>query len=127
MLRIRDVYPESEFSISDLGSKKIPDPVPHKKNSFQALGNMIRDIIPDPNPDFFPHTGSRIQGSKRQGTGSRIRNTGIFKAEYCCTSVTRSKNYAHHLTLRDPILNLFHKFIESKKVFVFSLRFRFKK
>ncbi len=37
------------------------------KNCSQALGNMIRMVIPDPDPRswFFTHHGSRIQGSKR--------------------------------------------------------------
>ncbi len=40
------------------------------KKLFKALGNTIRDVIPDPNLDFYP---SRIQGSKRPYPGSRIR------------------------------------------------------
>ncbi len=69
MLRIRDVYPgppDPNFSILDPGSKRfrIPDPDPHKrikvfltqKNSFYAIGNMIRDVCTSQTPDldFLP-------------------------------------------------------------------------
>jgi hypothetical protein len=63
--------------IPDPGSrvKKITDPVPHYK-----IVSIIVSIIPDPNPDFFPHLGCR--GQKGTGSWIRIHNTGIFKAEY---------------------------------------------
>jgi hypothetical protein len=53
-MRIRDVYPGSEFFRTGSRAKKIPDP--HKK-----IGMLI------PDPDFF-HPGCR--GQKSAGSGS---------------------------------------------------------
>ncbi len=36
-----------------------------------GCSSRIRILIPDPDPDFFTHPGSQLQGQK--GTGSRIR------------------------------------------------------
>jgi hypothetical protein len=86
VLRNRDVYPGSRIlnflsRIPDL--KKIPDPEAgsssknlstfNPKNCFLALGNMIRDVIPDPDLDFLSIKDPGSRGQK--GTGSRIRNT----------------------------------------------------
>jgi WD40 repeat protein len=59
------------FFFPDPGSEDSQIPDPHSQQRikyfnpnicFQALGNMIRDFIPDPDLDFYP---SRIQGSKK--------------------------------------------------------------
>jgi hypothetical protein len=57
--------PGSKFFIPDPG-QKVPGSgsasknliIFNPKNCFQALRNMIRDVHPDPGPDFFP---SRVQ------------------------------------------------------------------
>ena len=77
VLRIRDVYPGSDFFPSRIPTVSILDPGSVKKNliiltskkqkkGFYAIKNMIRVVLPIPDP------GSRGQ----KGTGSRIRNTG---------------------------------------------------
>ncbi len=54
-----------------------------QKNCFLALGNMIRVVIPDPDPDFLPIpdlgvkkcTGSQIRGAvTRLGSNHKIPN-----------------------------------------------------
>jgi hypothetical protein len=63
VLRIRDAYLGSEFSIPDPRSKRFRIRIHNKdvkyfnpKNCFIALGNMIRDVqfIPDTDLDFLP-------------------------------------------------------------------------
>jgi hypothetical protein len=70
-LRCLSWIPDPNFSIPDPGSrvKKIPDPgsgpasknlsIFNPKNCSQALGNMFRDFIPDPNLDFLPILDSK--------------------------------------------------------------------
>jgi hypothetical protein len=53
-LRIRDFYPDPNFSIPDLGSKVETIPDPHQRTDVM--------FIPDPELFFYP---SRIQGSKK--------------------------------------------------------------
>ncbi len=75
MLRIRDVFPGSEFSISDPGSKRfrILNPAPHKRIEVfltqklvsKALGNMIRDVHLGSRMGILNFYPSWIQGSKR--------------------------------------------------------------
>jgi hypothetical protein len=79
VLRIRDVYPGSDFfqcrirlfSIPNPGSELFPSRVPdrHQKIVFYSSRKYdpgCSSRIPDPDPDFFPipDPGSQIQGSK---------------------------------------------------------------
>jgi hypothetical protein len=54
------------------------------KNCFQALGNMIRDVYPGPDLDFYPSRISDPGVKKATDQGSRIHNTcwGRFNAEF---------------------------------------------
>ncbi len=65
MLRIRDVYPGSEFSTSRMRIKDLR--YFHPKKWFLAKLSEIWSglFIPDPGSGFLTHPGSRIQGSKR--------------------------------------------------------------
>jgi hypothetical protein len=75
VLRIREVYPGSEFFLSRIQGQRIriPDSDPHQritviltqKKISKLSENMIRDVHPGSGSWFFTHTGSRIQGSKR--------------------------------------------------------------
>ncbi len=84
MLRIRDVYTDSRVRClkdPEPGSASHNISIFNPKNCFQALGNMIRDVHPDPGPDFFsiPGPDPGPQGKKTQKApdpGSRIRKTG---------------------------------------------------
>jgi hypothetical protein len=76
VLWIRNVIPDSNFSIPDLGSKRfrIPEPDPRQriyevpifnpKNCFKARKNDLGCSSPYQDPDFFPildpGLGSRI-------------------------------------------------------------------
>ncbi len=68
-----------QLGISLLRVKKITDPVPHQK-IVSKHWKYDPGYYPGSDTGCFSHPGSRFQESK--GTGSRIRNTGIFKAEY---------------------------------------------
>ncbi len=77
MLRIRDVYPGSQVQIlssriqgqKDSGSRiriRIKNlSIFNPKNTFSALGNMIRDVHPGSRIRILIFYPSRIQGSKR--------------------------------------------------------------
>ncbi len=87
MLRIRDVYPGSDFFHP--GSEFFPSRIRIKEFKYfypkkwflsSALGNMIRDVHHGSGSWPFKHPGSR----GRKGTGFRIRNTagiGIYSTE----------------------------------------------
>jgi hypothetical protein len=88
VLRIRDVYPGSDFFPSRIRTVSIQDPGSASKNlsiltqkkwflSSRKYDPGCSSRIPDPDADFYP---SRIQGSKRHripdpGSRIRIRNT----------------------------------------------------
>ncbi len=84
MLRIRTVYPGSEFFPS-----RTPDP--HKRNwsnlTPQKIVSKLSEIwsrlfIPDPDPDFLPNPDPGPRGQK--GTGSRgQKGTGIPDPQHC--------------------------------------------
>jgi hypothetical protein len=67
---VSKLYPVHICSVADPGCLSriqifsISDPDPHQR-IFSALGNMFRDVHPDPDLDFCNHPGSRIQGSTR--------------------------------------------------------------
>ncbi len=76
VVRIRNVYPGSRirlFSIPDPGSATNNLSILTQKNGFKAPGNMIRVV--HPGSLLFTHPGSRIQGSKSNGSWIPIRNT----------------------------------------------------
>ncbi len=83
VLRIRDVYPGSECSPSRMRIFPSRSRIRIKEFKYIFDAKIVSTLseiwsglfIPDPNPDpdFFTHPGSRIQGSKRHRI--RIRNT----------------------------------------------------
>jgi hypothetical protein len=85
MLRIRDVYPGSNFfpfRITDPRLRKswIPYPDPHKKFQLFLTQKLKRVLSIHPGYRIlalgFFHPGSRVQGSK--STGFQIRNIGFL-------------------------------------------------
>ncbi len=82
VLRIRDVYPGSEFFISDPGSKRfrVPDTDPPSKN-------MIWDVHPG-SRGLFTHHGSRMQGVKKvpdPGSATLRPSTGTVRWSWSLT------------------------------------------
>ncbi len=74
VLRIRDVYPGSEFFHPGSRVKKIPGP-----GSRSASKNLIWDVIPNPDLDFLPIPDPEVflpitdpgcRGQKGTGSGS---------------------------------------------------------
>ncbi len=87
MLRIRDVFPGSEFFLSRIqgpgaGSTSKNLSFFNSKKCFLALGNIIWDFHHGSGSGFFTHPGSQIPGSRGQkGTGSRITDPGSATLE----------------------------------------------
>jgi hypothetical protein len=75
MLRIRDVYPGSEFFSSRILSKNL-----RSRKYDPGCSYWIR--IPGPDPDFYPSriTDPGSRGQKGTGSRIRIRNT-VYLAE----------------------------------------------
>jgi hypothetical protein len=72
--------PRLEFFHPGSRVKKIPDPgygsssknksIFNPKNCFRALGNMTRDVHPDPDLDFLPIPDSGNNQAPDPGSGS---------------------------------------------------------
>ncbi len=97
VLRIRDVYPGSEFfSSSRIWIFFIPDPGSaskkelkyfNQKNCFYAVGNTIRVVHPGSGSwilelDFLPIPDPRVKKAADTGSRIRIRNT-VSPCDYC--------------------------------------------
>jgi hypothetical protein len=85
VLRIRDVYPESELFPSRIRIRIYIKEFKYRyfnpKNCFYALGNRIRDYV-HPRIRILIFYPSRNPGVKK-GTGSRIRNTAYQSPPRC--------------------------------------------
>jgi hypothetical protein len=95
VLRIREVYPGSEFfpsripdpnfSIPDPGSEFFPSRIPDPHQRIKAFSppkivSKLSEIcsgliIPDPDPDFLPIPDPGVQKAPDTGSWTRIRNT----------------------------------------------------
>jgi hypothetical protein len=74
VMRIRDVYPGSEFSIPDPGSKRFPDPGPGSAAKNLSIFTPKKLVLSSRKNDLgcssririqlFPHPGSQDPGSK---------------------------------------------------------------
>ncbi len=89
MLRIRDVYPGFRtqiFSILDPGSAS--------KILTQKLSKILSGLfIPDPDPDFFTHPGSRRQ----EDTGCWIPDPSVIVSCYAGIVLARPETEAEQV------------------------------
>ncbi len=109
MLRIRNVYPGSDFFPSRIPDPNCLHPGSASKNlsiltqkKKKEMGSNCRKYDPGCSSGCWlsTHPGSRIQGSKRPRI--RTRNTGIFKSQislhisWCCKSFKLSYYCENH-------------------------------
>ncbi len=89
VLRIRDVYPGSDFFSSRIRTVSIPDPGSASKNlsiltpkkwflSSRNYDPGCSSRITDPDADFLPIPDPGCRGHKRTGSRIRIRNTAFI-------------------------------------------------
>jgi hypothetical protein len=78
VLRVRDVYPGSDFFRPGSGIHIKEFKYFNPKNWFSALGNMIWVVHPESGSRIRIFYSSRIPDSKDTGSRIRIRNTAIF-------------------------------------------------